>query len=194
MLRFVYMCPVCKRVYLQAKDFPGPCSDGHGLTVPLDYTSRGWGALTKAQRDAAKEGFHTPLKRALPVEEPEDWIYYLAGFGNELYVYPNRVVIGRRQFFLKGRYIFKSYPYSRISHVTYQQGSVTAEHGNGFLSIGVPGSERHFFGRLGSYMNETGVIFHALDNDVADEIRHYIESKIGVQEPPASSKPPFPKI
>ena len=178
MLRYVYMCPVCKRVYLQSLDTPQPCSDGHARTQSLDYTSRGWAILSKEQRDAAKEGIHTPLKRAFPVEEPADWIYFLSGFGNELYVYPDRIVIGRRQFILKGNYIFKSYPFHRISHVAFQEGSVTAEHGSGFLSIGISGAIGAPFGRFGAYLNETGVLFHALDNDVADEIRHFIEQKI----------------
>lgn len=182
MLRFVYMCPECRTVYLQKKDEPGRCSICRRATRSLDYTSWDWARFSKPERDAIKNGFHVPRKRARKVSEPDDWIYFLTGFGNEIYVYPNRVVIGRRLFFWKGPYVRKSYPFRSISHVSFQQGSVTSEYGNGFLELGVPERRRGFLGRMGAYLSGTGILFHSVDNDVADEIRHFIESKIGEEK------------
>jgi hypothetical protein len=123
--------------------------------------------------------------KKLTSKDQDDCVYTMEGVGETLQVFENRLNItpkGVLGFMTKGLKGTKTIPFASIVAVQFKKSGLTA----GYIQFTIPGGVESRGGVLDSALDENTFMF-AGQNDLALEIKHYIENRVEeIRNPPQS--------
>lgn len=118
--------------------------------------------------------------------------FCLKGKNGQLYVYDNRLVIKRKGLFgflSQGFAGDKTIPFSTIQTVQIKDGSMLT---NGYIQFGILGAIERRGGIYNAIDDENAVVFTKSQNNLATQIKDFIEEKIFNARNNTITPPPVP--
>ena len=113
------------------------------------------------------------------LNEYPDALFKLQGVAGSLYVFENRIIMDRTSTttakILSGLSGNKTIPMKSIQSVQFKEAGSAL---NGFIQFGILGGLESNGGILAAGVDENSVFFNKSENDIAKQIREYIEGKI----------------
>lgn len=115
-------------------------------------------------------------------------VFSLRGVQDELEVFEDKLTItpkGVLGFMNKGLKGTKTLLYISISAIQFKKGGMT----NGYLQFSLPGGNESKGGVFAAVKDENTFMFKPRDNELAEKIRDYVESRVQAAKSPATGHP-----